>query len=218
MLLAIDTVSGWGGLALWDGGLRHEMLWRSERNQTAELLPRLKALFDEAGIGWKDVTALAAVVGPGSFNGIRVGLGTAKAIALARKLPLAAVGTLEALSWPFTGVGPVAAVVPAGRDLAVGIYSHSENGPATILAPDIVSVEEFNETVQPAKAIVLGDGAESLIAGHDLAVPAILGTSGLRRPSAAAEIGAFRIEAGVEIAELVHPIYLRRPHITMPKS
>jgi hypothetical protein len=109
-------------------------------------------------------------------------------------------------------------VVPAGHDLAIGIYSHSDDGPATILTPDIISVEAFNETVRPAKAIVLGDGAESLIAGHDLAVPAILGTSGLRRPSAVAEIGASRIEAGVEIAELVQPIYLRRPHITMPKS
>src|SRR3954467_2155852 len=114
MLLAIDTVSGWGGLALWDDGLRQEALWRSERNQTAELLPRLRTLFDQAGVTWDDITALAAVVGPGSFNGIRVGLGTAKAIALARKLPLSAIGTLEALAWPYLAVGPIAAAVPAG--------------------------------------------------------------------------------------------------------
>jgi len=50
---------------------------------------------DEAGVGWVGLTGIAATAGPGLIGGVMAGLSTAKAIALARGLPLVAVNHLE---------------------------------------------------------------------------------------------------------------------------
>jgi N6-L-threonylcarbamoyladenine synthase len=49
----------------------------------------------DAGLSWKDLSAVAATAGPGLIGGVMAGLSTAKAIALARGLPLVAVNHLE---------------------------------------------------------------------------------------------------------------------------
>lgn len=51
---------------------------------------------EEAGIGLHAIHAVAATAGPGLIGGLMVGLTTAKAIALARQVPLVAVNHLEA--------------------------------------------------------------------------------------------------------------------------
>jgi N6-L-threonylcarbamoyladenine synthase len=49
----------------------------------------------EAGLGYGDLTGVAATAGPGLVGGVMVGLSFGKAVALARGLPLAAVNHLE---------------------------------------------------------------------------------------------------------------------------
>lgn len=49
----------------------------------------------EAGLGWAGLSGVAATAGPGLIGGVMAGLSTAKAIALARGLPLIAVNHLE---------------------------------------------------------------------------------------------------------------------------
>lgn len=49
-----------------------------------------------AGVGWDDLDGVAATAGPGLVGGLIVGLTTAKAISLARGIPLVAVNHLEA--------------------------------------------------------------------------------------------------------------------------
>ena len=49
----------------------------------------------KAGLGFQDLTGVAATAGPGLIGGVMVGLLTGKAIALARDLPLVAVNHLE---------------------------------------------------------------------------------------------------------------------------
>jgi tRNA N6-adenosine threonylcarbamoyltransferase len=55
----------------------------------------IRLVMEEAGLGWDDLSGVAATSGPGLIGGVMVGLSTAKAIALARGLPLAAVNHLE---------------------------------------------------------------------------------------------------------------------------
>jgi N6-L-threonylcarbamoyladenine synthase len=49
----------------------------------------------DAGLGWDALSGVAATAGPGLIGGVMAGLSTAKAIALARGLPLLAVNHLE---------------------------------------------------------------------------------------------------------------------------
>jgi len=75
----------------------------------AELLPALHGLLTEAGIEWSDVGALAVGVGPGTFTGLRIGLATARGLALATGMEVRPVCSLAALA---AGIG-------APRSLAV---------------------------------------------------------------------------------------------------
>jgi len=50
---------------------------------------------DRAGLGYQDLSGVAATAGPGLIGGVMVGLAFGKAVALARDLPLIAVNHLE---------------------------------------------------------------------------------------------------------------------------
>ena len=96
MILAIDTATDWVGLALHDGNaILAEFGWRSRRTQTVELAPAVAQLWARTGITAANLDAVAVAVGPGSYTGLRVGLALAKGIALAHKLPLIGVPTLD---------------------------------------------------------------------------------------------------------------------------
>jgi N6-L-threonylcarbamoyladenine synthase len=75
------------------GGVVPEIAARAH----VEALDRVvERAMDAAGVGWEDLAAIAATAGPGLIGGLLVGLSTAKAIALATRLPLIAVNHLEA--------------------------------------------------------------------------------------------------------------------------
>jgi len=70
----------------------------ASRSHVASLPALVERVLARASLAIGDVEGLAISIGPGSFTGLRIGLGLAKGIAFAGGLPLAAVPTLEALA------------------------------------------------------------------------------------------------------------------------
>lgn len=62
------------------------------------LLKMIGKLFAENGLRLDHVSALSVALGPGSFTGIRIGLATAYGIAIARKIPVYGVSSLESIA------------------------------------------------------------------------------------------------------------------------
>jgi tRNA threonylcarbamoyladenosine biosynthesis protein TsaB len=122
MLLAIDTATTVTGLALYTAaGPLAECTWESRRNHTAQLLPQLDLLLRHAGATQADLRAIAVALGPGSWSGLRVGVSTAKGIALAAGLPLFGVSTLEALAYQQHGsTAPIIPIIRLGRERYAG--------------------------------------------------------------------------------------------------
>ncbi len=75
------------------GGVVPEIAARAHVSRLDRLMQQA---LQEAGIGWRDLDAVAATAGPGLIGGLLVGLMSAKAVALAHRLPLLAVNHLQA--------------------------------------------------------------------------------------------------------------------------
>ena len=99
MLLAVDTSTAQIGLALYDGSkVLGELNWTSQQHHTTELAPALAGLLARSGATIGQVSALGVAIGPGSFTALRVGLAFVKGLALARRLPLIGVPTLDVVA------------------------------------------------------------------------------------------------------------------------
>lgn len=117
MLLAIDTATRVAGIALYDqDGLHVEQMWRTSDNHTVELMPYIVRACEQRGLAPSALQVVGVSLGPGSFTGLRVGLSTAKGLALALHIPLLGVPTLDATAYAHSREPlPVRAVLPAGR-------------------------------------------------------------------------------------------------------
>ena len=145
LLLALDTSTRQASVALCTGQtVLGEYTWQVGNNHSVELLERIQRLFAECGTTMQSLDAIAVATGPGSFNGLRVALTTAKSLAFALQKPLVGVSTLDIIAaqhrdWH----GPICAMLEAGRsELYVACY--------TVAFPDIGSHDENTEPAENA--------------------------------------------------------------------
>jgi tRNA threonylcarbamoyladenosine biosynthesis protein TsaB len=226
ILLAMDTSTRTVGLAIYDGvQVLGELIWTSLDYHTVELAPAVSEMLARAKIKTGELGALAVALGPGSFTGLRIGLALAKGLALAQKLPLVGIPTLDflAAAQPLAPA-PLVAVLQAGRGrLAVGWYQVTEGQwkrrPSNVGLPssswtsstEVLTPQELSERIQSPTMIcgelteeerrLLGRKRKNVI----LASPAL----SLRRPSYLAELAWQRWQAGqVDDPATLSPIYL----------
>src|SRR2546428_8764306 len=103
LILAFDTATDVATSALVSDG---EVL--GERTSRAvTVLEDVDALLRQAGAHTRELDGIAVGIGPGSFTGVRIGLATARGLALALGVPVAGVSTLDALAAGAPGALPV---------------------------------------------------------------------------------------------------------------
>ena len=97
-ILAVDTATENCSVALMIGD---DVISRCEyapREHTTKILPMIDAVLVDAGIKLKQLDALAYGRGPGSFTGVRIGIGIAQGLAFGANLPMIGVSTLAAMA------------------------------------------------------------------------------------------------------------------------
>jgi tRNA threonylcarbamoyladenosine biosynthesis protein TsaB len=190
LTLAFDTATEVATSALVDG---REVL--GERVSHARtLLEDVDALLRQGGAHQGDLDALAVGVGPGSFTGVRIGLATARGLALALDLVGAGVSTLDALAAGAPGAVPV---VDARRREIFALV----DGEPTVLAPGDLDL--------PAGTVCVGDGARryrDVLEQRGLSVPPDDDERHLPRARFHAALAA---ELGP--VDTIEPLYLRVP-------
>lgn len=108
-VLAIDTAATACSVAAVGrlGQCAHESI-AMDRGHAEALVPLIERVMGGAGIGFADLDLIAVTVGPGAFTGLRVGLATARGLALATGLPCIGVSTTLALAAACRAAGPFA--------------------------------------------------------------------------------------------------------------
>lgn len=97
--LAIDTSTATAGIAVVDEtGLLAEFLLRDMKTHSQKLVPMLSEILESLRLKPSDIDIYAAVTGPGSFTGIRIGVTTVKSLAYTLKKPTAGITSLDALA------------------------------------------------------------------------------------------------------------------------
>jgi tRNA threonylcarbamoyladenosine biosynthesis protein TsaB len=197
LTLAFDTATEVATSALVDDD---EVLGeRSSRAVT--LLEDVDALLRQGGASASDVDLLAVGTGPGSFTGVRIGLATARGLALALGIEAAGVSTLDALAAGAPGAVPV---IDARRREVFALV----HGDARVLAPSALDL--------PRGTLCVGDGAvryRGVLEERGLEVPPDDDVRHLPRARFHAAL------AGAPgPADAIEPIYLRVPDAERSRS
>lgn len=194
LVLAFDTATSATAVALLGAGptieLRDDPSLGERPRHTQQLLPLARAALDQVGATFADLTRVVVGTGPGSFTGLRIGLATARALALGAQAELVGVSTLRVLAHAASADGVVVAPVLDARRGEVFVAAwdgEDERVSPRALAPDAVGA------LQPRDWLGVGDGAvrfRSVLEHAGLSIPT--GDSPLHRVSATvlAQLGA----------------------------
>ncbi len=97
--LAIDTSTAMAGIAVVDENeMLAQYMLKDMKTHSQKLLPMLEELLKSLSMTPADIDVFAAVTGPGSFTGLRIGVTTIKSLAYATKKPAVGIPSLDALA------------------------------------------------------------------------------------------------------------------------
>jgi tRNA threonylcarbamoyladenosine biosynthesis protein TsaB len=217
--LAIDTSTRYATVGISrDGQSLVELAWRSEQNHSIELVPAIQRAMAQAHVQMNDISAIYTAIGPGGFSALRVGMSTAMAMAMARDIPVVAIGTLEIEAYPYLGLGKdITALIGAGRTrLYVGEFKSGE--PLSSGHVSLTDREEFFDNL-PRNVIYCGEAAvelrEELKNQLGAGCQTVFAPPPTRSAGVIAQIGFTKLRSG-ETSDLseIEPIYLRSSQVT----
>ncbi len=225
MYLAIDTATDNLSVALLEEvELMGELNWRTHQNHTAELIPTILHLLGRAKSNLDAVEGIAVAKGPGGFTGLRVGITTAKGLAMSLRVPLVGVGTLEAWAYPYVGLDlPVCPIMEVGRgEVAAAMFRRSNDSMRHMVEEHITTTDKLSPGIHEPTIFCgnLSDATKERLK-ESLTSNALF--AGTQKASSRAyyvgRLGLIKVERHeLDDPSTLQPIYLRRPSITQPRK
>lgn len=178
----------------------------------ATLLAEIEAAATAAG-GWPSIERIGVGVGPGTFTGVRIGISTVRGLAQGRNLGVVAVDSLAALSRGITqhaGRDRLALIDARRGELFAALHSA---GGQVIWESFVATPERLCERLAELAAppVAAGDGSLRFREQLEAAGVTVLAEQDPAHRMAARNVCALAAGAAAQAAELIKPIYLRRP-------
>jgi len=108
VILAMETATMCGSIALVANNIcLAEFSLQTGETHSRRLLAGVDWVLQETGLDWSKIDVVAVSLGPGSFTGLRIGLATAKGLAMAAGSRLIGVGTLDGLAAQLFAAGKI---------------------------------------------------------------------------------------------------------------
>ena len=212
-LLALDGSLARASAALWvDGAVVAHRAVGGERMQPTTLPPLAEEVLRGAGA----LDAVAVVVGPGGFTGLRTAIALAEGIALGHGVPVIGVTTGEALAAALPDAIRAGREVWAAVDTKRGKIALERIATGRLVAAPLLVVAEQELPRPEGPVAVVGDAAP-LVAARLLAreADAMLTASRLPDAGAAAQVAALRLSGALPPRDAA-PLYAEPPAVRRP--
>jgi tRNA threonylcarbamoyladenosine biosynthesis protein TsaB len=160
--LTIDTSTPCSSVAVCRGDfLEGEIILNISRHHTETLMGSIDHLLKSISLTLEDMDFFAVVLGPGSFTGLRVGVATAKGLALATGRPVVGISALRMLAMQLSFCRlPVCAMLDARKkEVYAGLFNCEGSFPELLHEEVVRPPEKILSEIETA-AIFIGSGAE----------------------------------------------------------
>ncbi|MCI5059928.1 MAG: tRNA (adenosine(37)-N6)-threonylcarbamoyltransferase complex dimerization subunit type 1 TsaB [Alphaproteobacteria bacterium] len=219
-ILAFDTALGGCSVgvrnSVGQSAVRHV---ETMREQAQILVPLIEDVLKEAQVEYADLDLIVSTIGPGSFTGLRIGLSTARSLALALDRPAVGVNTLDLMAAHYDTDKPLLVMLetkrkdfyaccydvqgePLGNPFAAEISEILEQAPKGAFSVGGDCLVRFREEV---KAVGLSQNFE------------LLEEVRLSDPLKLIEVGQRKFESSKTVENL-EPLYLRGADVSQPKN
>jgi tRNA threonylcarbamoyladenosine biosynthesis protein TsaB len=221
-ILMIDTSGPACGVAIQkDGQIVCEMQLTSGKTHSQRVMPMADSALALCEMGVKDIDLFGAVVGPGSFTGVRIGVSTVKALAHAAGKPCIGVDALHALAANISGFdGVICPILDARAQQVYGAMFRAGDVPQRLMDDEAMKLVGFLDLVDKTgeNALFLGDGVAPLRAKIEERLGSRANFVSAQhmnlRAGSACALAAKLAEADEQaVVDYVHllPLYLRAP-------
>lgn len=166
--LCIDTATEHGMVVVArDNGSTAAVHWRSSGRHAENLFGYIESALEEVGSSREELSLVGVDIGPGRFTSVRVGLATAKGLALGLGLPIVGVSSLRVLARSIEG-DPGVVRVPVMNayrgDVFSAAYEIHDRTIEELVAPRFGSPDEvfasIREAVGARPVSIRGEGVQ----------------------------------------------------------
>ena len=225
MILGIETSSAIASVAVGnDKEIRSELIVQAGLTHSEQLVPHIETVLKTGKVQKSEISGIAVTIGPGSFTGLRIGLGTAKALAYAWNVPVVGVLTTDVLAQ--SSNYRVCTVIDAQKKQVYG-RQYEWNG-ADMIALDAIEVHQVTELLEKlvqlsgdTPVVIVGDGLKRLEKEYALGVEEgridpmklVLGHESKQRPRAShvIQVALPQFVSGTILdAQSIEPFYIRK--------
>jgi tRNA threonylcarbamoyladenosine biosynthesis protein TsaB len=222
-ILALDTATSACSVAIRvDGETVSSSFKPMARGQSEVLMPMLMGVLEQAKLSVRDVDLIAVTRGPGAFTGLRIGLATARGLALASGVACCGITTTEAIAdAAYDTKDPSKTLLVALDSKRADIYVQAFRGKGSLIGqPRAVSLDGLQSVIDGLKLVgrieVVGDA-------QDRAMEFLKGdftkstTSKFTDARFVAGVAERIVLSGVGLGE-TSPLYLRPADAVVPKN
>lgn len=165
-ILSIDTASNLCTVAILENTkCIKEITVNDARNHSEKIMPVIEQALKETNLSLKNINLIVCDKGPGSFTGIRIGVGTVLAFQDSLNIPCVGISSLEAIAYNIPQDGLICSLIDAkNNNVYYGLFKHSDNKYSQIGTLDFKTIYDTIFTLKSqlttnTPIYFVGDGA-----------------------------------------------------------
>lgn len=162
-ILSIDTASNLCTVAILENKkCIKEIIVNDARNHSEKIMPVIEQALQETSLNLNNIDLIVCDKGPGSFTGIRIGVGTVLAFQDSLNIPCIGISSLEALAYNVEQDGLICSLIDAkNNNVYFGFFEHKNYDYSQIRNLEFKNINEVLSLLQEQHAPItfVGDGA-----------------------------------------------------------